>query len=265
MCIQQNVRWQKIKKWYIKNCLADFAKTWYADAVADPGGNTPSPPPRWWPGNIITRQWNNKLKFSFILRQLWAGELVIHHFWSHFYYYVNYINTVKTAFKWRTNQEILHHFGTQKDAKLCLECPKIVWRPGPGPTRGTFSQGLKNAFLCPDGRVATGKGRLALWGRTKFEFVIGSSVSFLWEMMWLSVSVSCIRYSKRCKYRPKSQSVNQSINPSINQAVNQISSLFQSVNQTIIQSINQSINQSNQKQSVISLRLRRLMHIWIQP
>jgi len=34
--------------------------------------------------------------------------------------------------------------------------------------------------------------------------VIGSSVSLWWEMMlWLSVSVSCIRYSKKCKFRPK--------------------------------------------------------------
>jgi len=27
--------------------------------------------------------------------------------------------------------------------------------------RPTRSQGLKNSFLCPDGRVATGEGRLA--------------------------------------------------------------------------------------------------------
>jgi len=27
--------------------------------------------------------------------------------------------------------------------------------------------GPKNPFLCPDGRVATGEGRLAQWGRTK--------------------------------------------------------------------------------------------------
>jgi len=34
--------------------------------------------------------------------------------------------------------------------------------------------------------------------------VIGSSVSLLWEMMmWLSLSVSCIRYLKRCIFRPK--------------------------------------------------------------
>ena len=32
----------------------------------------------------------------------------------------------------------------------------------------TRGQGLKNPFLCPDGRVATGEGRLARWGRTKF-------------------------------------------------------------------------------------------------
>ena len=32
----------------------------------------------------------------------------------------------------------------------------------------TRGQGLKNPFLCPDGRVATGEGRLAQWGRTKF-------------------------------------------------------------------------------------------------
>jgi len=45
----------------------------------------------------------------------------------------------------------------------------------------------------------------------KFEFynlltalVIGSSVSILWEMMlWLSVSLSCIRCSKSHKVRPK--------------------------------------------------------------
>jgi len=29
-------------------------------------------------------------------------------------------------------------------------------------------QGLKNPFLCPDGRVATGEGPLAQLGRTKF-------------------------------------------------------------------------------------------------
>jgi len=28
-------------------------------------------------------------------------------------------------------------------------------------------QGLKTPFLCPDGRVAAGEGRLAQWGRTK--------------------------------------------------------------------------------------------------
>jgi len=32
--------------------------------------------------------------------------------------------------------------------------------------------GPKNPFLCPDERVATGEGRLAQWGRTKFEFYI---------------------------------------------------------------------------------------------
>ena len=34
-----------------------------------------------------------------------------------------------------------------------------IWGCSPGP---------KNPFLCPDGRVATGEGRLAQWGRTKF-------------------------------------------------------------------------------------------------
>ena len=39
---------------------------------------------------------------------------------------------------------------------------------------------------------------------TRPTLVIGSSVSLLWEMMlWLSVSVSCIRYSRRRKFRPK--------------------------------------------------------------
>jgi len=34
--------------------------------------------------------------------------------------------------------------------------------------------------------------------------VIDSSVFLLWEMMlWLSVSVSCIRHSKRRKFRPR--------------------------------------------------------------
>ena len=50
--------------------------------------------------------------------------------------------------------------------------------------------------------------------KLKFEFynlltalVIGSSESILWEMMlWLRVSVSCIRYSKRHKVRPKNVS-----------------------------------------------------------
>jgi len=65
-------------------------------------------------------------------------------------------------------------------------------------------QGIKTSFLCPDERVAMGEGWLAQRGRTNFKFfclltalVIGSSVSLLWEMMlWLSVSVSCIRTQK---------------------------------------------------------------------
>jgi len=41
----------------------------------------------------------------------------------------------------------------------------------------TVIQGLKNPFWCPDGRVATGEGRIPHWGRTKFEFYI---CSLLW-------------------------------------------------------------------------------------
>jgi len=64
----------------------------------------------------------------------------------------------------------------------------------------TKTAGPKNPFLCPDGRVATGEGRLAQWGRTKFVLPHCASRPM---MLWLSVSASCIRYSKRCKFRLK--------------------------------------------------------------
>ena len=68
-----------------------------------------------------------------------------------------------------------------------------------------MTAGPKNPFLCPDRRVATGEGRLAQLRRGQRLYSIFADYSVdLWEMMlWLSVSVSCIRYSKRRKFRPK--------------------------------------------------------------
>ena len=47
------------------------------------------------------------------------------------------------------------HSGSWCTCDKCPQSPIII-------------SGTKNPFLCPDRRVATGEGRLAQWGRTKF-------------------------------------------------------------------------------------------------
>ena len=66
-------------------------------SVADPGGGGWGHAP---PAGGLS------VKVLVYLTQLWACELVIHHFWSQKMATSGnyYINTVKTAFKWRTSR-----------------------------------------------------------------------------------------------------------------------------------------------------------------
>ena len=72
---------------------------------------------------------------------------------------------------------------------------------------GRWRQGLKSLFVSRRtsyyGLSEGGHSLNSIFADCWLLLVIGSSVSLLWEMMWLSVSIRCIRYSKRCKFRPK--------------------------------------------------------------
>jgi len=60
---------------------------------------------------------------------------------------------------------------------------------------------LKNPFLCPDGRVARGEGRLAQWGRTKF-VLPHWAVSCIGTQKGANLCLKCVRMRLAAVLRP---------------------------------------------------------------
>jgi len=77
--------------------------------------------------------------------------------------------------------------------------------------RTQFTQGLKTLFCVPTDELLRAKDDLLSEGRQSLNSIFADcfgdwfiGIFLLWEMMlWLSVSVSCMRSSKRRKFRPK--------------------------------------------------------------
>jgi len=116
-----------------------------------------------------------------------------------------YLSSVRC--RWRRISAVLLRFSLSLSLCVCaclrvtLQVLEVI----------PINQGLKKPFFVSQRMSCYGRRTTCSVREDKVwilylltALVIGSSPSLLWEMMlWLSVLVSCIRYSKRCKFRPR--------------------------------------------------------------